>query len=128
VIDGRIVVVNASASRQRESSTDITRISAKQLKKVIGRLEPAYLVNLCQIGVDPDPAKGSRLPDEWDNLLEDISDVFPLDQPGLPPELSVAVQIELEEWANQVAKPAFRSSTAEMDEQKKQLGLLLEKG
>jgi hypothetical protein len=40
VIDGRTVVVDASASRQRESSNDITGISATQLKKVVRRQEP----------------------------------------------------------------------------------------
>jgi hypothetical protein len=46
VIDGRTVVVDASASPQRESSQDITRISATQLKKVVRRQEPVYLVHL----------------------------------------------------------------------------------
>jgi Reverse transcriptase (RNA-dependent DNA polymerase) len=61
-------------------------------------------------------------------MLDEFSDVFPADQPGLPPELSVAMEIELEEGAKPVAKPAFRLSPAEMDELKKQLSLLLEKG
>ena len=38
------------------------------------------------------------------------------------------MEIELEEEAKPVAKPAFRLSPAEMDELKKQLSLLLEKG
>jgi hypothetical protein len=37
VIDGRTVVVDASASPQLESSQEITRISATQLKKVVRR-------------------------------------------------------------------------------------------
>jgi hypothetical protein len=86
------------------------------------------MVHLCQIGVEPDPAKGSRLPDTWECMLDEFSDVFPVDQPGLPPEPSVAMEIELEEGKKSVAKPAFRLSPAEMDELKKQLALLLEKG
>jgi hypothetical protein len=128
LIDGRTVVVAASASPQRDSSKDITRISATQLKNVVRRQEPVYMVNLCQIGVDPDPAKGSRLPDAWEYMLDEFSDVFPVDQQGLPPELSVAMEIELEEGAKPVVKPAFRLSPAEIDELKKKLGLLLEKG
>jgi hypothetical protein len=92
VIDDRTVVVDASASPQRESSKDITRISATQLKKVVRRQEPVYMVHLCQIGVEPDPAKGSRLPDAWECMLDEFSDVFPVDQPGLPPERSVAME------------------------------------
>jgi hypothetical protein len=63
VTDGRTVVVDASASPQRESPKDITRISTKKLKKVVRRQEPVYMVHLCQLGVDADPAKGSHLPD-----------------------------------------------------------------
>jgi hypothetical protein len=128
VIDVRTVVVDASASPQRESSQDITIISATQLKKVFRRQEPVYLVHLSQIGVEPDPTKGSHLPNAWECMLDDFSDVFPVDQPGLPPESSVAMEIELEEGAKPVAKNAFRLSPAEMDELKKQLSLLLEKG
>jgi hypothetical protein len=128
VIDGRTVVVDASASPQRESSMDTTRISATQLKKVVRRQEPVYMVHLCQIGVDADPAKGSRFLDAWECMLDEFSDVFPVDQPGLPQERSVAMEIEVEEGEIPVAKPAFMLSPAEKDELKKQLGLLLEKG
>jgi hypothetical protein len=107
VIDGRTVVMDASASPQRESSKVITRISATQLKNVVRRQEPVYPVYLCQIGVQLDPAKCSRLPDAWECMLDEFSDVFPVDQPGLPPERSVAMEIELEEGAKPVAKPAF---------------------
>jgi hypothetical protein len=128
VIDGRTVVVDASASPQRESSLEITRISATQLKKVVKRQEPVYLVHLRQIGVESDPAKGSHLPNAWECMLDEFSDVFPVDQPGLPPERSVDMEIVLEERAKPVAKPALRLSPAEMDELKKQLSLFLEKG
>jgi hypothetical protein len=63
----------------------------------------------------------------WECMLNQFSNVFPVDQAGLPPERSVAMEIELEEGANPVAKPAFRLSPAEMDELKKKLSLLLEK-
>jgi hypothetical protein len=63
VTDGRTVVVDASAGPQRESSKNITRISATQLKKLVRRQEPVCMVHLCQIGVDAAPAKGKRLPD-----------------------------------------------------------------
>jgi hypothetical protein len=74
------------------------------------------MVHLYQIGVDADAAKGIRLPDTWECRLGYFSDVFPVDQPGLPPERSVTMEIELEEGAKPVAKPAFRLSPAEIDE------------
>jgi hypothetical protein len=126
VIDGRTVVVDVSASPQRESSKDSTRISATQLKKLVRRQEPVYMV-LCQTGVNADPAKCSCLLDAWEFMLDEFSDVFPVDQSGLPPERLVAMEIELEAGANPVAKPAIRLSPAEMDELKKQLGLLLDR-
>jgi hypothetical protein len=61
-------------------------------------------------------------------MLDEFSDVFPVDQPGLPLERSVAMEIELEEGAKPVAKPAFRMSPAAKDELKMQRSLLLEKG
>jgi hypothetical protein len=105
MIDGRTtVVVDASASPQRESSKDITRISSTQLKNG-RRQEQVYMVHLYQIGVEPDHEKGSRFLDAWECMLDEFSDVFPVDQPGLPPERSVAMEIELEEAAKPVAKP-----------------------
>jgi hypothetical protein len=61
-------------------------------------------------------------------MLKDFEDLFPTDQPGLPPERSVAMEIDLEEGEKPVAKPEFRLSPAEMDELKTQLSLLLENG
>jgi hypothetical protein len=78
VIDGRTVVVDASASPQRDSSKDITRISATQFKKVVRRQEPVYMFHLFQIGEDADPEKGSRLLDAWECMLDEFSDVFPV--------------------------------------------------
>jgi hypothetical protein len=60
-------------------------------------------------------------------MLDKISDAFLVDQPGLPLERSVAMEIELEEGAKKGSKPAFRLSPAEMDELKLHLSLLLEK-
>jgi hypothetical protein len=105
----------------------ITRISATQLKKVFRRKEPVYLVHLSQMGVDGNPAENIQLPNVWECMLTEFEDAFPTDQPRVPPERSVAMEIDLEEGAKPVAKPAFRLSPAEMDELKKQLSLLLEK-
>jgi hypothetical protein len=77
VIYGRTAVVDASASPQCKPSQDVTRISATQLKKVVRRQEPVYLVHLGHIGVEPDPEKGSHLPNAWECMLDEFSDVFP---------------------------------------------------
>jgi hypothetical protein len=127
-VDGKSVEIDASWDPQCQGSHSITRISATQLKKVVRRKEPVYLVHLSHIGVDGNPAQNSQLPKAWECMLTEFEDVFPTDQPGPPPERSAAMEIALEEGAKPVAKPAFRLSPAEMDELKKQLSLLLEKG
>jgi hypothetical protein len=41
-------------------------------------------------------------------MLTEFEDEFPTDQPELPPERSVAMEIALEEGEKPVAKPALR--------------------
>jgi hypothetical protein len=98
------------------------------VEKVVRRKEPVYLFHLSQMGVDGNQAENCQLPNAWECMLIEFEDVFPTDQPGIPSERSVAMEIALEEGAKPVAKPAFRLSPAEMDELKKQLSLLMEKG
>jgi Reverse transcriptase (RNA-dependent DNA polymerase) len=80
------------------------------------------------MGVEANQAENSQLPNAWECMLNEFEDVFPTDQPRLPPERSVAMEIDLEEGTKPVSKPAFRLSPAEMDELKKQLSILLEMG
>jgi hypothetical protein len=70
-------------------------ISATQLKKVVRRKEPVYLVHLSQILVDRNPAESNQLPNAWECMLTEFEDVYPIDQPGLPPERSFAMEIAL---------------------------------
>jgi hypothetical protein len=60
-------------------------------------------------------------------MLKEFEDVFPTDQPGLPPKRYVAMEIDLEDGEKPVAKPAFHLLPAEMDELKKHLSLLRKK-
>jgi hypothetical protein len=80
------------------------------------------------MGVDGNSAENSQLPNAWECMLAEVEDVFPTDQPVLPPERSVAMEIALEEGQKPVDKPAFRLSPAEMDELKTQMSLIIEKG
>jgi hypothetical protein len=82
---------------QCQGSHSITRISATQLKKVVRRKEPVYLIHFSQMGVDGNPAEASQLPNVWECMLKEFDDAFPTHQPGLPPERSVAMEIALEE-------------------------------
>jgi hypothetical protein len=62
--------------------------------------------------VIPEPAS---LSPEWDQMIRDYADVFPEEHPGLPPDRSVQLEINLEASALPASKPAYRLSPAEMD-------------
>jgi hypothetical protein len=94
-VDDKSVEVDASLDPQCQGYHAITRISAMQLKKVVRRKEPVYLVHLSQMGVGVNTAEDSQLPNAWECMLKEFEDVFPTDQPGLPPERSVAMEIAL---------------------------------
>jgi hypothetical protein len=127
-VDGKSVEIDASLDPQCQGSHSITRISVTQLKNVVRRKEPVYLVHLSQMGVDGNPTVKRQLPNAWEFMLEEFEDVFPTDQPGISPERSVAMEIDLEEGEKPVAKPSFRLSPGQMKELKTRLSLLLEKG
>jgi hypothetical protein len=101
-LDGESVEIDASMDPQRQGSHSIARISATQLKKVVRRKEPVYLVHLSQMGVGGNPAENNQLPNAWECMLTELENVLPIDQPGLPPERSVAMEIALEEGAKPV--------------------------
>jgi hypothetical protein len=68
-VDGKSVEIDASLDPQCQGSHALTRISATQLKKVVRRKEPVYLVHLSQMGVDGNPAKKCQLPNAWKCML-----------------------------------------------------------
>jgi hypothetical protein len=127
-VDGESVEIDVSLDPQFQGSHAITRISATQLKKVVRRTEPVYLIHLSQMGADRNPAENRQLPNAWECMLKEFEDVFPTDQPGLLPERSVATDIDLEDGTTPAAKPAIRLSPPNMDELKTQVSLLMEKG
>ena len=62
-------------------------------------------------------------------LSAEFKDVFPDDLPsGLPPQREIDHRIELEPGQNPPSRPTYRMSQPEMDELKKQLSELMDKG
>jgi hypothetical protein len=72
-----------------------------------------------KVTVDPDAEK----------IVSEFKDVFPDDLPsGLPPKREIDHQIGLEPGQNPPSRPTYRMSQPEMDELKKQLSELMDKG
>ena len=64
-----------------------------------------------------------------EKIIREFEDVFPDDLPsGLPPQREIDHRIELEPGQNPPSRPTYRMSQPEMDELKKQLSELMDKG
>src|ERR1700676_1220663 len=64
-----------------------------------------------------------------EKINSEFKDVFPDDLPcGLPPKREIDHRIQLEPGQNPPSRPPYRMSQTEMDELKKQLSELMEKG
>ena len=127
-VDGKCVEIDATTNPQKNEVEGVTQISAAKMTRIFRQRSRVYLVRLNNLQLDPNMENIAPLAPRWKGLLNEFSDVFPEDQPGLPPERQVSMEIDLVDDAKPAAKPAFRLSPAEMDELKTQLSLLLEKG
>ena len=84
--------------------------------------------NESTITVNEDQTK-TPYPDEVQAILDEFSDVFPKDLPsGLPPSRELDHRIELVPGAEPPHRAPYRMSTQGLDELKKQLADLTEKG
>ncbi|XP_074305802.1 uncharacterized protein LOC141641024 [Silene latifolia] len=61
-------------------------------------------------------------------VVRDFEGVFPEEIPGLPPKRDVDISIDLKPGAGPISKPPYRMGPKEMEELKKQLDELAEKG
>jgi hypothetical protein len=62
------------------------------------------------------------------HVIQEFSDVFPDDLPGMPPKRAIEFKIELQPGTAPVAKALYKMSPVEMKELKIQLQGLLDKG
>jgi hypothetical protein len=62
------------------------------------------------------------------HVVQEFSDVFPDDLPGMPPERAIEFKIELQPCTTLIAKAPYKMSPVEMKELKIQLQGLLDKG
>jgi hypothetical protein len=64
--DVKYVKIEASLDMKCPGSEAITRISAKQLKKVVRRKEPVSLNHLIQMELDGKPVENNQSPNAWE--------------------------------------------------------------
>ncbi|XP_070049823.1 uncharacterized protein [Nicotiana tomentosiformis] len=61
-------------------------------------------------------------------VVQDFSDVFPIDLPGMPPDRDINFGIDLVQGTQPISIPPYRMAPVELKELKEQLQELLEKG
>nr|GEX42293.1 putative reverse transcriptase domain-containing protein [Tanacetum cinerariifolium] len=100
-------------------------ISCTKTQKYLLKGYPVFLANITTKMIK-NKSKEKQLEDV--PIVQDFSEVFPEDLPGLPPTLHVEFQIELIPGAAPVARVPYRLSPSEMKELSDQLQELSDKG
>ena len=113
----------------KESNTPaVELVSRLQVVRDVEKGEQMYLALVRPLQVDSGD-KQLVSNSSTTSLVKEFSDVFPDDLPkGLPPKGAVDYKIELEPGQIPPCRPTYRMSQPEMDELKKQLAELMEKG
>ncbi len=122
--------IDAESPRDEEAGFDF--ISSSQVERLRRQGHPVILAHASEVQPAP-PGKHGQQDKHWQSrmkLLRDkYKDVFPEDLPkGLPPSRSVDFHIDVIPGSAPPHKPPYRLSQPELEELKKQLDELLEKG
>ena len=140
-IGRRIVLLNGVQENSSllssvfKSGIEIQEISAQCMRR-LAQKEPVYLAVVRSVENDDDQTveinddkTKTPYPEEVQNILGEYADVFPKELPaGLPPQRDVDHKIELIPRAEPPHKAPYRMSPQGLDELKKQLKDLTEKG
>ena len=131
--------------QKRESTTasveEVNLCTAKQLQRQAQRGHALYVaivrpaqkeesVEKEAEGTDEQKMHHEEMPDAIKAVLTEYKDVFPSDlPPGLPPvRQGHEFRIDLEDEAHPVHRPIYKLSPLELDEAKKQIQYMLDKG
>src|ERR1035438_7060522 len=113
---------------QEQSSVPIAQINLLQAKRLIRKRETQIFLSLIREN-KTSRSDETRLQSEMSKLLQEYKDVFPDDLPnGLPPARAIEHHIDLIPGAEPTSRAPFHLSFSELQEMKKQLDDLLEKG
>jgi hypothetical protein len=103
-------------------------VSALQIKREVQKQEQLYLA-LITPAVDNSSDSKPSISDDARAIINEYKDVFPNDLPsGLPPKRDIDHRIDLVPGQAPPSRPTYRMSQPEMDELKKQLTDLMDKG
>ncbi|GKC99245.1 putative reverse transcriptase domain-containing protein [Tanacetum coccineum] len=119
-----ILIVQGDKSDKEKKST-LSIISWVKAQKYIEKGCQLFLAQV-MVKETEDKSKEKRLEDV--PTLQDFSEVFPEDLPGLPPTRQVEFQIDLVPGADPVARAQYRLAPSEMEELSTQLQELSDKG
>ena len=110
------------------SSVNIARISLLQTKRLVRK--KGTEICLCLVrGTEYGASEQQSLQPQIEKLLKEYKDVFPDELPnGLPPSRAIEHHIDLVPGAEPTSRAPFSLSFGELQEMKKQLDELLEKG
>src|SRR6202051_3891419 len=110
------------------SSRSIEVVSALQIKREVQKGEQLYLA-LVTPGASTSSDSKLSMSDNAKAIISEFKDVFPEDLPsGLPPKRDIDHRIDLVPGQAPPSRPTYRMSQPEMDELKKQLTELMDKG
>ena len=110
------------------SNRSIEVVSALQIKREVQKGEQLYLALVTPDATTSSDSKLS-MSDNARAIISEFKDVFPDDLPsGLPPKRDIDHRIDLVPGQAPPSRPTYRMSQPEMDELKKQLTELMDKG
>ena len=113
-----------------DASDDSMIVSSLQFSRMIRHPDSKYgVLFINSVDATKESSSSEVIDPEVQSLLNRYSDVFPDDLPaGLPPEREVDHKIEIIPGSEPPVRAPYRMSIPELDELKKQLNELIEKG
>ena len=125
-VDGKQIVL----PKYSDASDDSMIVSSLQFSRMIRHPDSKYgVLFISSVDATKESSNSEVIDAEVQSLLNKYSDVFPDDLPaGLPPEREVDHKIEIIPGSEPPVRAPYRMSIPELDELKKQLNELIEKG
>ena len=118
----RIKTPEGTKCIRKNSRSQLETISVIQASQMIRQGDEGFLCYVTTEEVKPKPSLQET------PIVQEYSDVFPEELPGIPPRREVDFHIDLIPDITPISKTPYRFAPAELAELKKQLDELLEKG